>query len=680
MNPTLFSLLPPDAAMLSKQLVVVACLTFYPLPATAAAEGALPVPFLGLLFFVVIGLLAAVLWLGLRIRIVLQENKALATRLYLEEQVGEHNPLPILRLDADLKVLTANRRALRTYDRPSLVGVSLLDLHPELTEHPVVTVMQSARETTSALPPLAPAPGTQENSANGHLVILPTSGQPQALWFGTGSDAKHLVQAASEAVSQAEESVSRMKSEFIANINHEVRTPMNAIIGYTEMLANSQLGPKEKRFVAIIHKSSMALVSIFNDIMELSKIDSGRLQIMLSTVRLSLLVSEVEGLFKDLADEKGVLLSSRIAGHLPPSLLLDGVRLKQVLQNLVSNAVKFTHTGSVTLLVDGSLSPGKEGGVDLRITVEDTGIGISVPDQQKIFQLFRLQEGGITKQYGGVGLGLTLCSRLAAMMGGRIELESKEGEGTRFTLLLDGVQVAEPAPAGPETAAAPMVEKGTRKLLVVDDVDLIKDVFIDYFHGSPFKVLTANNSEEALALARSEQPDLIFMDLNLTGANGRTVTEELRRNRETAAIPVVVMTGEMLDEDDYRPLFDDFLQKPFRLEALQTIIACHVQSSRGRAEHPAEHDGDEEEQLFALRFSGVWSKELEALRQQAVFSGSLADAAALGAAVRQQGMAENQPVLTGLGEDLLLHAHEPNILGVDRLLAKLSRIAIRNEP
>jgi len=669
--------------MLKTPSIAIACLVCLPLSAAAAVEGTSFLPSLSPLLFVLLGLFVLVCWRELRARGLQQHNRELTARLSLAEQTVAQAPLPILRLDAGLRVIAANHCALRIYDRPALLGVSLLDLHPDLADHPVVVAAQAANaDAHPAAPVLFPEPGTSKTVGPGELAMIATAGQHQTLWFGPPPTNRLLIQAASDAASLAEESANRMKSEFIANINHEVRTPMNAIIGYTEMLANSPLGPKEQRFVAIIHKSSMALVSIFNDIMELSKIDSGRLQIMVSTIRLPSIINDVEGLFKDLAEEKGIHLSCRIAGHLPQSFVFDGVRLKQILQNLVGNAVKFTHEGSVALLVDGVPAAAKQGRFDLRFAVEDTGIGISETDQAKIFELFRQREDVITKKYGGVGLGLTLCSRLAAMMGGRIELHSAVGKGSRFILFLDGVEVAEPASARPASdAAAPRQKEEGRKLLVVDDVDLIKDVFLDYFQDSPLKVLTADNGEEALTLARTEHPDIIFMDLNLTGTDGRNVTEELRRNPDTAAIPVVVMTGEMLEEGDYRPLFDGFLQKPFRLEELREIVARSIPLAPRQAEPSAMGDGGDEEEHHLLRqIAEAWNNDLELLRQQAVFSGSLTDAAALGIAMQRRGVEEKQPILTELGEELLLYAQEPDILGVDRLLAQFSRITNRNEP
>lgn len=664
------SFLSRGAAILNRLLAVISFLVFLPAQPAVAAVGTDFFAFSPWLP-IAAGLLAAVCWLGLRLYRAGQENRRLRTRLRLAEQAVEQAPLPIYRLDADLVVVEANRCAVQSSGRPTLTGASLLDLHPELAAHPGLVAWQSAKGEGDR-------PSGQGSAEHGALARIVADGQEQLLWFGATPDSKQL-QAASSAASQAEESANRMKSEFIANINHEVRTPMNAIIGYTEMLANSELGPKEKRFVGIIHRSSMALVSIFNDIMELSKIDSGRLQIMVSSVRMPVIVAEVESLFKDLAEEKGIRLHSRMAKHLPQSFVLDGVRLKQVLQNLVSNAVKFTNEGSVELLVDGEPTAGREECFDLRFTVQDTGIGIAPRDQEKIFELFRQREDAITRRYGGVGLGLTLCSRLITMMGGRIELSSTEGEGARFTVFLNEIQLAHQQAAELEFENGVGLEQ-ERKLLVVDDVDLIKDVFVDYFQDSPYRVLTATNSADALALAVAEQPAIIFMDLNLSGANGRNVTEQLRSMAETASIPVVVMTGEMLEEADYRPLFDDFLQKPFRLETLKEIVARHARTAPGQTESQEGHDtADGDERFMVIWSANAWDAQLERLRVQAVRSGSLGDAASLGMAMKEAGEAGNQAMLAELGSELIQYANEPNILGVDRLLARLSKAVDRTK-
>ncbi len=475
---------------------------------------------------------------------------------------------------------------------------------------------------------------------------------------------------AEQSPSPERENFNRMQSEFIANINHEVRTPMNAIIGYTEMLSASDIGQKEKRFVSIIHKSSMALVAIFNDIMELSKIDSGRLQIMARSIRLQTVINEVDNLFQETVREKQLRFSCQIAPTLPQMFILDGVRLKQILQNLVSNAIKFTPQGHVQLTVDGQPSRTRADCYDLRFQVKDSGVGIPEAEQQKIFKLFQQYEKSVPKQYGGIGLGLTLCSRLVAMMGGSIDLASREGRGSCFTVCLNTLPCAmQAADVFPEqTPAAPQEQSGT--ILVVDDMDLIKDVFIDFFRGSSFKILAANDNDQALEICRREKPDMIFMDLNLAGMDGRTVTLNLRKLDGMKEVPVIVMTGEVLEEDEYRPLFDGLLQKPFRLEELKALVARSVGSGARPVEDRTPDDSQQRE-LEAI--TELWTEELEQLRLTAFNSGNLSVTVALGEALKRAGKQHNQSLLVDTGNELVRCATEPDIAGVDRLLVRLAQ-------
>jgi signal transduction histidine kinase/DNA-binding response OmpR family regulator len=618
-------------------------------------------------------------WLFSRLRRIDGEKNDLLVRLQLAQQALDQTPLDLLWTDPGLKVIQTNQSALQSAEAQPLIGSDLLALHPDLINHPYVTALQSGSQEALSIA------SSSACLSNAPWSLVAANSQKFAIWcrMPENSDLPsekrgELKTAERDEPAQAVESASRMKSEFIANINHEIRTPMNAIIGYAEMLINADLGKREKRFVNIIHKSSLTLVSIFNDIMELSKIDSGRMQIMCSSIRLQSIINEVEELFREQAQERNLRFRCRIAPHLPKIIILDGVRLKQVLQNLVSNAIKFTANGYVELTVDGNPSQENSGYVDLRFKVEDSGIGIPVGDQEKIFELFQQREDTISKQYGGVGLGLTLCSRLVAMMKGRIELFSHEGEGARFTVFLDALKVAEQAAVDLLPEVTPAMNEREQKLLIVDDVDLIKDVFIDFFQNSSFTVLTANTGEEALTLAVKEKPGIIFMDLNLIGMDGRTVTERLRNQSETAMIPVVVMTGDILDEADYKPLFDDFLQKPFRLEELKEIVARYIQFGQNDTSQSLFADSIvNKEQITVDGIVEIWTEELEQLRSQAVRSGSLADAVSLGAAMLKAGETTSQSRLSELGGELVQYAAEPNILGVDRLLAKLTSIANR---
>ncbi len=586
-------------------------------------------------------------------------------------------PLDCLLLDANLRIVKANRCAHESLGGEMLIDRPLADLRPDLLNHPVLVALQ--KKTAEPLPTCSPSCSSFCLGNESFQPLHGEDGASYAIWFrkpvACSVHQKHLAQQVEQESGwtvKAAESTSRMQSEFIANINHEVRTPMNAIIGYTEMLANAPaLGEREKRFVNIIHRSSLALVAIFNDIMELSKIDSGRIQIMTSSTRLQAMIDDIQELFGEAAKEKDLRFNCRVAPHLPRMFLLDGLRLKQVLQNLVSNALKFTNAGHVDLIVDGHPSPEAVGLYDLRLTVVDTGIGIPETDQQRIFELFERHESTHSSKYGGIGLGLTLCSRLVVMMGGSIELSSRVGEGSQFTVRLKGVKVAdhtlEQLPAPQPT----MVVGGDAAILVVDDVDMIKDVFVDFLRDAPVRVLTADNGEEAVRVAVAERPRLIFMDLNLEGSmDGRAVAERLRRQPETAAIPILVMTGEALEERDYLPLFDGALLKPFRLGELKQTIERYLRLEPELADTsppPAAIPAAEDALL------GCWTEELETLRKLAQRSGSLSASADLAKAMRRVGQATNQPILLEWGEELHRHVNEPDILGVDRCLAKLAQ-------
>jgi len=659
----------------NKQLLISGCLVLlFPWNASAAQETCVSIPLLACVAAGLLAVLALTAVLYRKVATFKQDNGRVTAENRMLGEMIDWAPWPVIQLDGQLKITSANREAQVRFGPEPLVGGSFPELLPGEAAHPLLHVLKSGGQDDCAASPVGVEGAT--------LRLVTIEGCRYGLWYGPPA-AEQCAESSDAFLSQAEESANRMKSEFIANINHEVRTPMNAIIGYTEMLANSPLGDKEKRFVETIHKSSMALVAIFNDIMELSKIDSGRLQIMASSIRMESLVREVESLYLDQAMDKGIRLECRMESHLPKSFIFDGMRLKQVLHNLVSNAIKFTNEGHVHLLVDGVPSRDQANCYDLSFTVEDTGIGIPKTDQLKIFEVFRQREDTIAKRYGGVGLGLTLCSRLVAMMGGRIDLFSTPGEGSRFTVLLNNIPLADSSRVPEEAPLPPKVggEPQAMTLLVVDDVDLIKDVFIDFFQDGPHKVVTAETGEEALELARREHPDIIFMDLNLSGTDGRTVTEKIREDKELADIPVIVMTGEVLEEEDYRPLFNGFLQKPFRLDLLMEVIGEYGTSGTapgdgGSAEGDAQKN---DEAHFFGSVQAAWNDELDQLLRQAVRSGSLADAAALGAAVGKQGEARKDGLLITLGGDLLTFAAEPNIMGVDRLLAKLSRAVNRKD-
>jgi len=475
------------------------------------------------------------------------------------------------------------------------------------------------------------------------------------------------------------ETTGSMRNEFIANMNHEIRTPMNAIIGYAEMLLEGDLNARDKRFAQAIFKSGMSLVSILNDIIDLSKLEAGRLKLSTSAVNLQEIVNELDEIVTEQIGGKQLSFTTCIDEKLPPVVFIDGIRLKQVLQNLLSNAIKFTPHGRVELLISGENRLQDRNTVDLIVAVKDSGIGIPRQDHPIILKILNPDFKGLQCSYKGRGFGLALCGRLVAMMGGAVSLESAEGEGSTFTLNFPAIEVS-PQLDRFEHSHPPLEKQEVVDgcLLIVDDMDLIQEVLKDYFLTSPIEVLTAGNGEEAVRLAAEKQPDIIFMDLHLVGKDGRAVTRELRENSETGNIPVIVMTGDMLEEADYVPLFDGFLQKPFRFDELEKIVRRYCRKEASAQDTPMTarpllSTGSQEIDHGYARLSALWDGALEKLLQQAVYSGSLSRAVELGVMIREQGEAAGEQTVINLGKELIRCATEHNIFGVEQLLRHLER-------
>jgi PAS domain S-box-containing protein len=472
----------------------------------------------------------------------------------------------------------------------------------------------------------------------------------------------------------------RLKRKFIANINHAIRTPMNAIIGYAEILAESNLSEQQQRFVSTIRKNGTALVSIINDVMELSKLETGNVKVLKSAANLHAVIEQAADMFADQLRAKKLEFLCAVEPGLPEMYVMDADHCRQVLINLISNAVKFTEKGKVCLTVTGT-----EAGPDcweLSFQVADTGIGMSIGEQQGLIELFEQQDVQVSID-DGTRLGLTLCARLARMMGGSIRLESILGQGTAFTFIMP-VQAADKAGSRPEDGFAGQScgllaarEKGTNPvMLVVDDMPEMSHLVKIYFTNSPIKVLEAAGPDECLALALSEQPDLILMDLNLAGADGRDLAQQLKEDQRTAQIPIVAMTGFMLDKDSLTPLFDDLLAKPFHLQELQRVVDRYIQIDQNSAVetvHPWHSPSLLVPDLSPIR--AVWDSGLQAAYAQAQMSGNLEDAFALGRSMEDCGRKTETAELTAMGKDMKRFALDIDIRGVEQVLTALRSVA-----
>ena len=340
-----------------------------------------------------------------------------------------------------------------------------------------------------------------------------------------------------EELSQANDRVieaDRLKSEFLANMSHELRTPLNSVIALSGILLarmDGDLTEEQEKQVKIIKKSGKNLLELINDILDLSKIESGKMEISLEEFYIEDVVNDDRAMVTPLASEKEINISF-IKNEEIPVIRSDRNKVKQILLNLLSNAVKFTPTGG-SITIDAT---GRDGRVELRVT--DTGIGIAKENLDKIFDEFRQVDGSSTREYGGTGLGLAITRRLVKLLGGEIRVESEIGKGSTFIInipvTLDGVEAL--------TEAASRIDPGRKTILAVDDDPSVIYVLKKYLEGEGYQVVPAHNGAEAIRLAREVKPFAITLDIMIPGRDGWEVINELKGDPATEHIPIVVIS------------------------------------------------------------------------------------------------------------------------------------------
>lgn len=366
------------------------------------------------------------------------------------------------------------------------------------------------------------------------------------------------------------EAANRAKSEFLANMSHEIRTPMNAILGFSEVMLNTTNDPKQQGYLKTILNSGKNLLSIINDILDLSKIEAGRMEVSLEPTDLKVIIDEVYQLFAPKIHEKGLSFEVEFDIDFPHSIIIDEVRLRQILLNLVGNAVKFTNSGFVkieVLVLDRSFDK-----LDFRIDVIDTGIGITKEYQNAIFESFTQQSGQDTRKYGGTGLGLSITKRLVELMNGVIDLNSKENEGSLFSLTFGNIAYNDDfySEECEYEWSENSIDFNGEKVLVVDDVAYNRELVVAYLSNYNIQILEAENGEIAVEMAKLYVPDLIFMDIRMPGLDGYDTTRLIKSNKSTSAIPIVALTASTMKSEisKINSLFDGFLRKPIQKKVL----------------------------------------------------------------------------------------------------------------
>ncbi|MFK0691943.1 response regulator [Mesorhizobium sp. IMUNJ 23033] len=378
------------------------------------------------------------------------------------------------------------------------------------------------------------------------------------------------------------EAADRAKSEFLANMSHEIRTPMNGVLGMAELLAKTDLTSRQKTFTDVIVKSGNALLTIINDILDFSKINAGQLTLDPAPFRLSEAVEDVATLVSARVAEKNLELIVRVDPRLPSFVVGDAGRFRQIITNLLGNAVKFTEKGHVLVDVGGDVV---DGVIQLKVRVEDTGIGIPAEKLQNVFEKFAQVDGSSTRRHEGTGLGLAIAARLVDLMGGKIGVESEIGRGSVFWF-------AVPLPAHQQAARdeiVPVDVTGAR-VLVIDDNPVNREILLEQLKSWSFDCAAAESGAVGLAfLDRATQlgasVDCIILDYQMPGMNGADVARAIAADSRLAAIPVVLLTS--VDQVDFGKMVIDFgiaayLTKPARSAILLGTVISVIQKARAQ--------------------------------------------------------------------------------------------------
>ncbi len=482
------------------------------------------------------------------------------------------------------------------------------------------------------------------------------------------------------------EVANKTKSEFLANMTHELRTPLNAVIGFSELLSSMMKDDKQKSYVQSIKTAGRSLLTLINDILDLSKIEANMLEIKPNIVNIEGIIGEIEQIFKVKIERKGIEFIVVIDDSLPKALVLDEVRIRQILFNLIGNADKFTEKGFIKVTVRKLLIDETKSRVDFCITVEDSGIGIPENDIEEIFESFKQHDALDTRRFGGTGLGLAICKKLAMAMGGEISVKSVLGEGSVFEIILQNIPIAvcKESPLSQEESLKlenTSFEQAT--ILVVDDIESNREVLQELLPKVGLSVMVAENGKIALELISQTKPDLIFMDIRMPVLDGIETTLLIKNDPETENIPVIALTASSSAQDKEITMesgFDGILTKPYEVSELISILSKFLKYSIIKRTTVEEHkiviSSIKDVDLKKIRDP---AKLIEILNSETLSSCKLlkdtmiiSRVNSLGKRIKDISEKHKISILRQLGVDLITYADSFDIVGIESELDKLA--------